>query len=264
MILQNFHCHTIYCDGKNTPEEMVHEAMETGIEALGFSGHSGVSFDDCGMSAEGAEAYRKEINRLKEKYADRIKIFCGIEQDIYSPLPDRPFEYSIGSVHYIRTGGKFVSVDETPQILKDLCSRHFGGDYLSLCEAYFETVSEVAEKTGCDIIGHFDLVTKFNEGDRLFATDHPRYKRAWKKAVNRLLKYGIPFEINTGAIARGYRSEPYPSPEIIRYIHKKGGKLILSSDAHRKEDLLFGFEKVIDMLGSEGIPLYRFTDLKKL
>ena len=264
MILQNFHCHTTYCDGKDTPEEMLRKALELGMDALGFSGHSYAVFDNCCMTLEGTEKYRIEISGLREKYADRINIYCGIEQDIFSPLPEKPFDYSIGSVHYLKIGKEYISVDDTPQILEDLCRQHFGGDYLSLCEAYYETVSEVVEKSNCDIIGHFDLVTKYNEGSRLFDTDHPRYKTAWKQAADRLLKYGIPFEINTGAMAKGWRTEPYPSFEIISYIAGKDGKLILSSDAHRKEDLLYGFETVSEKLEADGIPVCKFTDLKNL
>ena len=263
MILQDLHCHTVFCDGKDTPEEMVLRAVGLGMEALGFSGHSYACYDDCGMSVEGTMKYRRDIARLGKKYADRIKIYCGVEQDIFASLPDEPFDYSIGSVHYLNIGEEYISVDETPQILEDLCRQYFDGDWFGLCEAYYETVSEVAERTHCDIIGHFDLVTKYNEGGRLFSEESPRYRAAWMKAADRLLEYGIPFEINTGAVSRGWRSAPYPAFEIVRYIHEKGGKLILSSDAHRKEDLLYGFDKVLELLKADGIEVCRFTDLKQ-
>ena len=45
---------------------------------------------------------------------------------------------------------------------------------------------DVAEKTGCQIVGHFDLITKFNEGDKLFDTSHPRYVNAALGALERL------------------------------------------------------------------------------
>ena len=41
----NLHTHTCFCDGKNTPEEMVISAIEKGMDVLGFSGHSSSSFD---------------------------------------------------------------------------------------------------------------------------------------------------------------------------------------------------------------------------
>ena len=168
----------------------------------------------------------------------------------------------IGSVHYVAIDGNQMAVDNEPDRLGSAVSSCLGGDWIKLCELYYESVAQVAEKTGCDIIGHFDLITKFNEGGRLFSCSDPRYIRAWQSAADRLLKYGIPFEINTGAMSRGYRTSPYPALDIIRYIQSKGGKFILSSDAHRKEDLLYGFETVEAAMEHENIPLYRFTELK--
>ena len=100
----------------------------------------------------------------------------------------------------------------------------------------------MADKTACHIIGHLDLMTKFNEGGKLFDENHPRYVAAWKKAVDALLPKNIPFEINMGALARGYRSAPYPAAPIIQYIKEKGGKLILSGDAHSADALCYRFE----------------------
>ena len=70
------------------------------------------------------------------------------------------------------------------------------------------------EQTGADIIGHFDLVTKFNELGGYLDLSDPRYVRAWKAAVDALLSYDRPFEINTGAISRGYRTTPYPGAAV--------------------------------------------------
>ena len=101
----------------------------------------------------------------------------------------------------------------------------------------------MARKTECDIIGHFDLVSKFNEKQGWFDEGHPRYTAAWRKAADALLRTGKPFEINTGAISRGYRTDAYPARPIREYIRQRGGRLILSSDAHRKEHIAFAFER---------------------
>ena len=114
---------------------------------------------------------------------------------------------------------------------------------LGLCEAYFENAGRVYEKTKCNIVGHFDLITKFNEREQLFDEDDPRYINAYKKAVDRVMKDCKVFEINTGAIGRGYRTEPYPSECIRDYIRQKGGTFLLSSDSHQKETLCFAFDQ---------------------
>ena len=77
----------------------------------------------------------------------------------------------------------------------------------------------------------------------MFDEDSPRYINAWKKAVDKLLAADIPFEINTGAICRGYRSVPYPSAAQVKYIASKGGRFILTSDCHFADNLCFEFPK---------------------
>ena len=119
---------------------------------------------------------------------------------------------------------------------------------MALCENYFELVSHLVDKKKIDIIGHFDLLTKFNENDRIFDTTCERYKNAWLKAVDKLVEKDVFFEINTGAISRGYRTEPYPSKEIVEYIKRKGGKFVLSSDAHHANNIAFEFDKWKNLL----------------
>ena len=100
-VLSNAHTHTIFCDGKNTAEEMVLSAIENGFVSLGFSGHSFVYPDDgYTMKPEAEKAYIAEIRRLKEKYKDRIAIHLGLELDYYSHIDLTPYEYWIGSVHH--------------------------------------------------------------------------------------------------------------------------------------------------------------------
>ena len=88
----NFHTHTTFSDGKNTPEEMVLYAIEQGFCSLGFSDHAPVSHDMryCMRDVAG---YIAEINRLKAKYADKLQIYLGVEEDASQP-PDKHFTTS--------------------------------------------------------------------------------------------------------------------------------------------------------------------------
>ena len=236
--------HTCYCDGKNTPEEMVQSAIEKGLSTVGISGHSYTFFDEsyCMQKAD-IPRYLAECRYLRAKYFDQIHVLCGVEQDYYSEYPTDDFDYVIGSVHYIKVEGEYIPVDESIDILRAAVQKHFDGDVYALCEAYFATVADVVKKTECDIIGHFDLISKFIEKEPLFDTQRPRYVAAWKAAVDRLVQYGVPFEVNTGAISRGYRTQPYPSEEMREYIRKKGGRFVLSSDAHSTDAIMCGFEE---------------------
>ena len=112
MIKTNFHTHTCYCDGKNTPREVVLEAIERGFTVLGFSMHSFLQQDLRVVPSRDREtAYIKEVLALKKEFADKIKIFLGLEQDLYSDAPKSDLEYLIGSVHYIKRGDTYYSID---------------------------------------------------------------------------------------------------------------------------------------------------------
>ena len=251
MIKQDFHVHTTYSDGDNSPEEMILAAIGKGMAKIGISDHSYTWFDEtyCIQKDKIAD-YKKEIAALKEKYKDQIKVLCGVEQDYYSEEPTDDYDYVIGSVHYLKVDDGFVYVDETPELFRKAIDESFGGDVYDFAEAYFATVADVVNKTGADIIGHFDLFSKFNEdvkADRanlFFDPSHPRYVTAWKKAVDALLPFDKYFEINTGGMASGRKRHPYPSVEIQNYIRLHGGKLLLSSDSHKAENLCFRFEEI--------------------
>ena len=237
----DLHMHTIWSDGTNTAEEMVQEAIRKGLETVGISDHS--SGDPCGMTLEQSVDYRAEIAQLKEKYAGQIRVLCGLERDYFTD-DFADYDYTIGSVHWLAMpDGHHVPIDYMAEKLREGADKYFGGDFYALAEAYYTMMAKVVEVTKCDIIGHFDLITKFIEQDSAFDTNHPRYVKAWQQAADELLKTGKPFEVNTGAISRGYRTTPYPAKEIRDYIREHGGKLIMSSDAHAKENIAFRFDE---------------------
>lgn len=248
--LFDLHTHTDFSDGANTPEEMVEAALKGGMTCLGISDHGYAPYDtDCCMTEPDGKAYRAAIAGLREKYAGRLRILCGVEQDFWSEADPSPYAYVIGSVHYVKAGGAYLCVDNTPEIVDAAIRTHFGGDAYAFCEAYFLTVAQVVEQTGCDIIGHFDLVSKFVEKHPLFDETHPRYVSAWRAALDRLLPCGKPFEVNTGAMSRLWRTSPYPSAEMIAYIRERGGRLLLTSDSHSAQTLRYAFEQYADELG---------------
>ena len=241
--MRDLHMHTVFSDGKNTPEEMVEAAIALGMDAVGISDHAYTPGDECCMPPDRRKEYRRELRRLREKYAGAIDVRCGLERDLFSD-DFEPCDYAIGSVHFLRMrDGHPVVVDWDTERLRADVETYFHGDWYGLAEEYFAAVSRVVEVTRCDIIGHFDLLTRNNERHALFDTNHPRYIRAWQAAADALLKTGAAFEINTGAIARGYRTAPYPAPDIAAYLKERGAVMLLSSDAHRKEDIGYQFEK---------------------
>ena len=250
----NLHTHTNLCDGADSPEAVVLESIQKGMHTIGFSGHSYTSFDAgyC-MSPEKTVFYQQEIERLKKLYGDKIRILCGLEQDFYTSEPARGYDYVIGSVHYVFRDGIYHPVDLSADAIRRSVECSFGGDIYRYTKAYFESMEQVVSKTGCGIVGHFDLVEKFNQGEAMFSTDDYRYRRPLIDALDALLAQDVIFEINTGAMSRGYRKTPYPSPYVLRRIAEKRGRVMLNSDAHRKEHLMYAFEDAARYAKSCGI-----------
>jgi histidinol-phosphatase (PHP family) len=249
MIFSDLHTHTIFCDGLSTPEEMVLSAIDKGLKRIGLCMHSYIpnSFYEP-FNYEKQKEFIKCVNSLKIKYADKIEVLCGLENDYFSTPTENKFDYIIGSLHLFNKGDVFLDIDRSPLHFEQAVNSLFDGDYYQMAEWYYETISNIVEKTNCDIIGHFDLITKFNINKRFFDQKHPRYINAYKKAVDKLIKFNKPFEVNTGAIARGYQNLPYPDKDIIEYIKLKGGRLILSSDAHNKDDIAFEYQTWVKLI----------------
>lgn len=248
---QNLHTHTTFCDGTNTAQEMVEAAIALGMDSLGFSGHSpypaDIPQDWVMQEADVLRRYQAEMLRLRQAYGDRIELFLGLEQDILSPPPGQGYDYLIGSVHALVRDGQLISVDESEAAFRQAVAEAFGGDPLRFAEDYYAQVAQVRKQTGCQIVGHFDLICKFNEGDKLFDTSHPRYRAAALEALNCLRTQDVILEINTGAMSRGYRTAPYPAPPLLRTMQDMGIPICITSDAHSAKDLMYGFSHAAEL-----------------
>ena len=77
--LSDYHIHTVFSDGKDTPEEVVKTAIEKGFSEIGFSDHSYTSFDEsyC-IPFDKVSEYRECIGTLREKYKDKISFRCNL------------------------------------------------------------------------------------------------------------------------------------------------------------------------------------------
>ena len=141
-VKSNIHTHTVFSDGKHTAEENIISAINSGMDTLGFSDHSFTDFDlSYCMKKAAAPDYKKEILSLKEKYADKIDIFCGIEYDYYSDLSVKDgYDYFIGASHYVKSDGVYYAVDHCIETTKLGINEGFGGNELAYCENYYENV----------------------------------------------------------------------------------------------------------------------------
>ncbi len=250
----DLHTHTNYCDGKNTAEEMTLGAIALGCEVLGISGHSPLHIEnDWCMTTETMSSYIADVKAIREKYRDKIELYLGIECDITSDINRADFDYVIGSVHHVTKSGVMFPIDIAVSDLKEQIDALYGGDVYAFTRDYYENMYTLCERTKCDIIGHVDLLTKFNEHGEIFDSSDKRYRDAALDAVDYLLSKDRIFEINTGAISRGYRHAPYPEDFVLRYIVERGGRVMINSDSHSAENILFYFPEATEYARSCGV-----------
>lgn len=230
------------------------EALGRGFDSIGFSEHSYMYFSSSisQMPVENMGNYKQEIRALKEKYRDKIDIFCGLEFEFYSEVPLDGFDYLIGSVHYMEFEGGIFGFDRKLDEVQTYIRNHFGGDAMTFAKRYYELVARLPERGNFDILGHFDVLTKNNELGHFIDTTDPKYIHMGLDAIH-ALKGKIPlFEVNTGAIPRGYRTSPYPQMEFIKEFCKCGFGAVLSTDCHNKDHLDTYFEEARQLLREAG------------
>ena len=259
---QNLHTHTVFCDGRDTPLEMVQTAIEKGFDSIGFSGHSSMYKPlRNGMSPDGTVSYRDCINALKREYEGKLKIFCGVEFDMYSGIDLSGYDYVIGAVHFFKFNGQIVPMDRTSQVVQDVIDTHFGGDGMAYAKHFYSELARLPEFGKCDIIGHFDLLTKHCEKIKFFDEDSKEYRTAALEAMH-ALRGKIPFfEVNTGAIARGNRTTPYPAPFLLDEFKALGFGAMVTSDCHDRRYLDCHYEESYEYLRAHGFnEIYVLTD----
>ncbi|MCF0238506.1 MAG: histidinol-phosphatase HisJ family protein [Sphaerochaetaceae bacterium] len=252
MIYSNVHTHTTYSDGKNSMEDNVLEAIKLGIKTLGFSDHSYTYYDDSYCMPENKlNEYLQEGRRLQKRYENQIDILVGIEADgtTAQSYKDK-LDYTIGDIHYLFFDGKCFPIDYDPNENQlGPINTYCDGSVLKYAKVYFEAYYNTIKEIKPTILGHYDLITKFS----LMPEENSTYIGFAKEILKETLKICPVIEINTGAISRGYRKTPYPIPALLKDIPSFGGKIILSSDSHQKENLQYGFNNSIALLKSIGI-----------
>lgn len=240
----NVHTHTNFSDGRDSAEQMVRTAIARGFTSLGFSDHGAMTADPAGMRSEAA--YRAEILRLKQVYADQIEIALGYEHDFCAAHADlSPYEYVIESVHFLHKDGVYAPIDSSAAKLQRAIDELYGGDPFAMCRDYFDSVCRSMEVPGIDIVGHIGLVTKYNENNAMFDASDDRYLKPALECIDRAVERDLIVEINTGAISRGYRTQPYPDLPVLKHLRERGGRITITSDCHRDEWIDFAFDKAV-------------------
>lgn len=268
----NMHTHTVWCDGKNSAEEMVLAAIQKGFNVLGFSGHCihplNPDFykpvdDVWHIPTANIKSYTEEIRRLKEKYSDQIRILLGFEADYFespefgSAIPDKNAyadfspDYLIGAVHFVNTEKGFYTVDHKAEVIQENLIKLYSNangeidGRKAVCD-YFAAEREMLKKGNFDILAHPDLLRKRNGQLKFFSEEESWYKEELKATAKEISKAGVITEINTGAIARGAMDDTYPSLYFLELLHENGVPVCINSDAHTTDGLDCAFERAAE------------------
>ena len=235
--LSSVHVHSKLCDGKNTLDELAVTAWKAGLKTLGFTGHSHTPCDiEYCMTKSRTALYRAQVAKLKERYAGKMDILCGLEWDLNSDDDPAAYDYTIGSAHYVRgpKTGRYYEIDFRPADLAACIQDDFDGDGLAVVEAYFRNVEQVVAHKPT-ILGHFDLIKKINRGNKFFDEGAPRYEAAANAALDAAAAARCVLEVNTSGL-RQKIGRTLPDLPLLRRYRELGGRLVtLGSDAHRPD-----------------------------
>ncbi len=269
MIKTNYHAHCTYCDGKNTIEDMVLKAVESGFEHIGISSHAPIEEEHWTMDEKILDEYFDEIEEIKLKHKDKIKVYTGMEIDYFfdrglNPVMKNHMErldYFIGSVHALgkTDEDRYWFVDDAFEGVKEGIKTTFNGDGRRAVEAYYEIMSKMVKESNPDIVGHMDIIKKNNKNSILFNEEDQWYVDAVKEFLSIAKEYGSVIEINTGGIRRYGADCFYPSHWILDLIKDMDVKITVNGDSHDLEGIDFYYGETRDLLISKGIDhIYAF------
>ncbi len=257
-MLSDYHLHCKFSsDSEEEPENVVKKALELGMKSICFTDHMDYGYpvpkDDPSLTfCLDIPKYTEEIAVLREKYADTIRIYTGIELGVMPHIGNKnreiissyPFDYVIASTHLI---------DGTDPYYADFW---LGRDVKDILFLYFEqTLRSIEEFDDFDCLGHLDYMTRYVP-DKSFIFNPADFSDITDKILKTLIAMGKGIEINTA----GYRynmGRPNPGAEIIKRYKKLGGKIItVGSDAHKAQDVGSDFSNAERILKKCGFDSY--------
>lgn len=258
MFYSNVHTHSTWCDGKNTLAEMAQAALAAKMIDLGFTSHSYAPFDPGCIGVTDEAGYQQAVRQLAEELSGKLTIACGLEWDYFSPAPAGGYDYFIGSVHYFTPrAGVYRSVDESPETFQWTLDNWFGGDFLKMAEDYYQLVLRHVTENRPLIVGHFDLITKFDDTLHYLTPENRRqYQELSLQALAEITKQLAVWEgmveVNTGGMSRGWLNRPYPDTYLLKDLQQRQTPVIITSDSHQTETIAYHFKETAALLQEVG------------
>jgi len=237
----DYHMHTPLCrHATGDPVDLAAHALALGLTEIGFSDHSPMpedDFDTWRMPLAHLDEYvrrveiaRRQFPQLTIKLAMEVDFLPGCEDWVRDLAGRYPWDYFIGSVHYV---SRSFAIDDPGQIDQ---WRH--RDPMEIWQAYFDRLTMAAESGLFEIIGHADLCKKF--------CFYP--KENYLPLVTRFLeaarRHDVAIELNTAGLRKDCK-EIYPSQKIVNLAAKLGVPITFGSDAHAPDEVGKNFTEAV-------------------
>lgn len=263
-MLVDYHTHHERCGhAVGKLEDYVQAAVKRGLWEIGLSDHMPVIhltpeqlLPEVAMTMEELPEYVEEALRLKEQYKGTIRIRVGLEADwvqgyeerIKALLATYPFDYVIGSIHFL---GDWDITD----------SRQMAGwdvrDHAEVCLEYFKQIQLSAKSGLFDTLGHIDAVKRFGH------IPASLYEHLLEESVAAIRDAGVCVEVNTSGL-RYKCEEQFPSRRLLEMMHSHNVPLTLGSDAHQPRFVGEGLDVVVPLIKSVGYKnVYGFEGRKR-
>lgn len=255
----DYHMHTPLCGhAVGQPEEYVKQALKVGLTEIGFSDHAPlVSHEDPRYTMDRSQLplYHDMVEKVQKQF-DKFTIKLGLEAD-YLPgfesqtrelLAGYPYDFVIGSIHFI---DRWAFDDPEEKVKwKDK-------DINRVYRDYYKLLRQSAESGLFDILGHVDLVKKF--GHRASEDLTPEVA----KTAEVFKKADVTIEVNTSGLRKPV-GEIYPSLEVLKIYAKHSVPITFSSDSHDPADVGRDYDKARDLALAAGYRDYRVFKKRKV
>jgi len=244
----DYHLHTPLCrHATGAPGEYAARAVALGMTEIGFSDHSPMphdDFDDWRMRFDQLDGYvdlvsqvRRDFPALTIRLALEVDYLPGCEDWIRELAARHPWDYFIGSVHYVADGW---DLDNPRKV-----SLWQGRDAFEVWSEYFRRLTLAADSGLFEILGHVDLPKKF--GSRPSQDCALLYDRLLAAAARR----GAAIELNTAGLRKDCQ-EIYPARQILDGALARGVAITFGSDAHAPGDLGADFGAAVELARAVG------------
>jgi histidinol-phosphatase (PHP family) len=248
----DYHMHTPLCrHASGEPTEYAAQALALGIQEIGFTDHSPMradDFDNWRMRFDQLDEYVDKVRKAQKDHPNlvvrlslEVDYLPGQEDWIRELAAKHPWDYLIGSVHYI---SESWAIDDPHRI-----SEWKHRDAFEVWSAYFDRLTMAAESKLFDIIGHADLPKKFGIVPSQSCT--PLFRRFLTAAQ----KSGVAVELNTAGLRKDCK-EIYPSPAFVQLMHEHRIPITFGSDAHAIAEVGCDFDKALHLACSTGYTHY--------